>query len=436
MNFTIENLSSVKKKINFEIPADRVAAEFEKVYEQVAKVASLKGFRKGKVPRSVVEKHFSDRIGDEVLRNLIGETCYRTMQENRIAPIGVPEIESGDLVKGEALTYSATVEVVPEIDLKKYKGLAVKREAFHADPGVIDERLSKMQENMAQLKPAPEGKAGDNGDFVTMDFTGYVDGVPFENGAAEDFQLEIGSGRFIPGFEEQVIGMKAGEERKITVTFPQEYGKEDLAGKDAAFDIRIKDIKAKELPAIDDDFAKECGDFETVQQLREKMSEVYEKQESDRIVSETRDRVVTALVESNPIEVPDAMVEKQLGYMLENARRRLALQKLSLEMMGMDEDRFRVQYRDTAVNQVKGMLLLDAVATKEGITVDDGDIESRYAEIGAENGQEAEKVKAHYQRNPEAVANLRMLLREDKAIGFLLGEAVIAEVPAKELQEG
>jgi len=435
MNFTVENLSSVKKKINFQIPVEQVSTEFEKVYEKVAKGASIKGFRKGKVPRAVVEKYFADRIMDDVLRNLIGETCYRTMYDNGIIPVGAPDIESGDLVKGEPFTYSATVEVAPEIDLQKYKGLELKKEAFTPSSAVIDERLQRMQENMGQLKPAAEGKAVEKGDFVTFDFTGYVDGIPFENGSAQDFDLEIGSGRFIPGFEDQMVGMKAGDERKISVTFPQEYGKEDLAGKDAVFEVHVKEIKAKELPAIDDDFARECGDFETLEQLRAKMTEVYEKQELERIGNDFRERVVHSLVEANPIEVPEAMVEKQLQYMLENAQRRLSMQKLTLEMMGMDEERFRLQYRDVAVRQVKGMLLLDALATKEKLSVGDEDLEARYAEIASENGQDVEKVRAYYQGNRDALANLRMLLREDKAIELLVGESNVTEVPAKELQE-
>lgn len=435
MNFTVENVNSVKKRISFEIPAERVDSEYEKVFQKVAKNAALKGFRKGKVPRPVVEKYFSERIADEVLRNLVGETCYRTLYENSIMPVGVPEIEGGEVVRGEPLKYAAVVEVVPEIDPSGYKGLKLRKEAFTSDPTVIDGRLEQMRQGMAQLKPAAEGKEVGDGDFVTIDFTGFLDGVAFENGAAEDYQLEIGSGQFVPGFEEQLKGMKEGEAREIAVTFPEAYGNSDLAGKDVTFQILLKGIKVKEVPPLDDDFARECGDFDSLAELRAKMTEIYEKQEQERVASDLRDALVTALIEANPIDVPEVLVEKQLASMMESAKRRLAMQKLSFEMVGMDEQGFRARYSDTAKKRVQGMLLMDAVAKKENLSVDNAELESRFEIMAGQSGDDPAKVKAYYQGNAEALGSLRMMIMEEKAVDLMLESAEVTEVPAEALKE-
>lgn len=436
MNVTVENLSSVKKRVNFEIPSDRVAQEIDTVYEEIRKHAAIKGFRKGKAPMSVIEKYYGDRMGEDVLKNLINETCFKAFQDNKIVPIAAPVIDSeAAIVKGEPLKYSAIVEVVPEIDVQGYEGLTVKKETFALDEAIIEGRLKQMQLGMAQVTTVEEDRPVTQGDFALIDFTGYVDGVAFENGSAQDFQLEIGSGRFIPGFEEQVVGTKIGETKRIKVTFPEQYGSADLAGKDAEFDVTVKEIKARELPELDDDFAKECGEFETFVDLKAKIAEIYTEQEAVRIDSDLKDRLIGLLIEKNTIETPDSMVEKQLQYMLENMTRRLASQGLSMEMMGMNEESFKAQYRDTAVNHVKGMLLLEALAKKENITVEEAEIETKIQEIAAQAGQPVERVKQFYGGSEDARATLYAQVKEDKAIALILSKATVVEASKAELQD-
>ena len=434
MNVDIENVSSVKKKINFEIPSERVDAEIEKVYANIRKRAAIKGFRKGKVPQAIIEKHYREAMGEDVLKNLINETCYKAMYENKIIPIAAPVIDADQVEKGQSLKYSATVEVMPEIDVKDYEGLQATREQFAPEEGVVDARLKHMQETMAQLKPVAEKRPVQNGDFVTLDFVGYVDGVPFDNGAADDYQLEIGSGRFIPGFEEQIVGMEEGQEGAVKVTFPAEYGSEELAGKDAEFRITIKEIKAKELPALDDEFAKGCGDFETMADLRSKIAEMYEQQEKERIESDVKDRIVEGLIAKNDIEVPAAMVERQLEFMMENMKRRLASQGMSMEMMGIDPDTFRARYEEMAVKQVKGILLLDAVARKEKIEASEEDVEAKINEIAEQSGQPVDAVRNYYKKTEEARSNLRAQVKEEKTLAYLLDKAVVTEVPKEQAQ--
>ena len=432
MNVHVEDLSSVRKKINFVIPADRVAAEIDKVYADIQKYASVKGFRKGKVPRAFLEKHYVDQMGENVLKNLVNDTYFKALYEQKIMPVAHPEIESDDVIKGEPLKYSATVEVMPEVKECEYKGLSVKKESFVLDESVIDGRIREMQESQSQIKPADAGYAAATGDYVIIDFVGYLDGVPFENGAGEDYPLELGSGRFIPGFEEQLVGVTSGEEREVKVPFPADYGNKELAGKEATFKVTVTDVKTKELPELNDEFAAQFGDFKTMDELRAKLVEIFEQQERERIESELKDRLVKALVEKNVLEVPEALVKTQLDSMLESTKNRLAAQRMTLDMMGFDEATFKEKYRDTAELQVKGMILLEAVSRLEGVTVEDADIDKHIDEIAAGARQNAEAVRKHYLQK-QARESLIVQIKEDKAMALVLEHATISEVARGEI---
>ncbi len=433
MRVNVEKVSPVKQKINFELPADRVTSEIDKVFGEIRKHAAIKGFRKGKVPQALIEKHFSDKMLEDVLKNLINETFYKALYEHKIHPISQPVIESKQLKNGEPFTYSATVEVLPEIEVKDYLGLKLKKEQYVQSDDVINSRLKQMQESMGQLKPVEEKRPAAVGDQVTLDFTGSIGDKPIEGGSAEDYQLELGSNQFIPGFEEQLVGMQVGDEGPIKVSFPGEYNNKELAGKEASFAVKIKELKTKELPALDDDFAKQFGEFETLDQLKAKLAEVHKGQELERIEAELRERLVKALIEKNPIEVPDAMVDKQLQYMRENMKKRLSYQQLTLEMVGLDEEKFNSHYREEALTQVRGMLLLDAVAKKEALTVEEPELAAKIAEIATKTGQKPELVKKHYQEDEYARENLAAQLREDKALALMLEKAEVSEVSREKL---
>lgn len=432
MQINVEALSKVKKKISFEIPAERVTAEIEKAYDQIRKQVAIKGFRKGKVPQAMLEKHYSDRMADDVLKNLVNDTYFSTLKEHKIYPVSHPVIDSDELKKGEAFTYSATVEVFPEIEVKDYAGLAVKKEKYVRDEAVIEKRLEEMREGMAQLEPV-EGRPAAQGDFVTIDFKGFLNGVPFAGGEATDHVLELGSGRFIPGFEEQLTGMEVAAEKDIVVTFPAEYGSEELAGKEVTFTVKLKEIKVKELPPLDDEFAKQFGEFETLADLKAKLTEMHDLREKDRIDADLRDRVVKALIEKNDIEVPETMVERQLDMMLESTKRRLANQKLSLAIMGLDDESYKVQFKSVAEQQVKGSLLLDALSGQEKITVGEADVEARLKKIAEENGQPFERINAYYKQNQQALDGLVSQVKEDRVVEFLLDKATVTEVEKGEI---
>jgi trigger factor len=432
MQINVESVSSIKKKLNFEIPAARVASEVEKVYGEIRKHAAIKGFRKGKVPKDIIEKHYSDKMADDVLKNLVNDTYFKALMDANIYPVSHPVIESEELKPGEPFKYSATVEVFPDVVVKDFTGLAVEKELFVLKEEVVATRLKEMQDNMAALEPADAGRLAATGDFLTFDFKGFVDGEAFAGGSSEDFQLELGSGRFIPGFEDQLIGMKAGDEGEVKVTFPETYGQKDLAGKDAIFSVKIKDIKVKVLPELNDEFAKGFGDFESLEQLKSKIAEVYTLQENERIATELRERTVKALIDKNSLEVPEALVDKQLNLMLDNSKKRLEAQRMTLEMMGLDEAGYKIQFRSVAETQVKGSLLLEALARQEAITVEESEIDEKIEQIAAQNNQDPEKVKNFYQQNSNARENLTAQLKEDKTVDFLLQKANITVVERNE----
>ena len=434
MNVSVETLNSFTKKLSFELPAELVDAEYDKVFKNVKSTAKMPGFRKGKVPTHVVEQQYSERIKEEVLKNLVNATCFEAMKEHRIIPVSPPDIESDTVRKGEPFFYTVNVETYPDVELKKYQGVSLKKEKHVHNEATINERLDQMRERMAQLNPVDEAHSVALGDFVTIDFTGYLNGEAFPGGSATDHQLQVGSGSFVPGFEDQIIGMNSDEKKRIMVTFPEAYNNSDLAGKEAEFDITVKEIKVKELPELDDDLAQSAGGFDTLEQLRDEIIEAVKEEELARIDGELKDRLQEKLVELNPCEIPETMVQRQLAFMLESMKQRFAAQQMTLEMMGITAEDFNKRYRESAEQHVKEMLILHAIAKKEGFLLTQEDLDAKYPQIAAEIGRDLEEIKGYYEKNRDAAEHLGAQIVEDKVIAFLLSSATITEVPKEELQ--
>jgi len=425
MQVKVEEISSVKKKINFEISAERVQAEVDKVFAGIRKRAVIPGFRKGKAPQDVIRKSYQGQVESDVVKNLFNDTYFKFIQENSIFPVAYPVIDADALTPGAAFKYSATIEVFPKVEVNIYEGLEVERENFAADDAAVEKRLLQMRENMAQLKPVTDERPAQAGDHVVIDFTGYVDGEKLEGGDATDYQLELGSNSFIPGFEDQVAGMAVGSEKRIKLSFPENYHNDQLAGKGVEFDVTLKEIKVKEIPELDDALAQEFGEFQTVAELKAKVAETFERQEMDRIEREFKDAIVKALIEKNDFELPEALVDRQLGTMLENTKQRLKYQNMSLEMMGLDEAQYREQFRSVAASQVKGALLLHELAGKEGVVVTPEDLENRVRKIAEESGQDFERISKYYLQSDEAKQNLEEQVREEKVLELVAAKAVI-----------
>ncbi len=431
MNVKVEEVSSIKKKLVFEVAAEQVDNEIQKAFRKIGKKAKVKGFRPGKVPQSVLEKYYGAEMEQDVLRQLINDTYFKALVEHQVPAVGEPSIvDSSGVIKGEAFTYEAEVEIKPEVTAKDYTGLSLQKEEFVMPENLVEERLEELLQSRAQLEPTTRKKARE-GDTVIIDYAGRVNGELFEGGQGEDFSLELGSATFIPGFEDQLVGMKREEERVIEVTFPEDYGQKDLAGQPAEFTVNLKEIKEKTAPKANDEFAKEFG-IETLADLKKELEEGHRRQEVSRIDNDLRESLVQQIIERNPIEVPEAMVDKQLEYMYQNIVNRMKSQGMSPEMLGMGWETFQPQYRDTAVSQVRGSLLLEAIAAQENLEVEDAEIDSKLEEIAAMANAPLDAVKKHY-ADPEGKSGLVAQIKEEKAISFLLDKAKVEDVSAEQL---
>lgn len=435
MQVNVEHLSSVKKKINFEIPAERVQAETEKVFGEIRKHAAIPGFRKGKAPQGLIRKSYKDQVDGDVMKNLFNDTYYKYIQENNLIPVGYPILDTDPITEGVPFKFSATIEVYPEVAVDNYEGFELVKEKYVADESAVDARINQMRENMSQLNPLTEERPAAIGDHVTIDFEGFVDGKRLDGGDATDHQLELGSNSFIPGFEEQVAGMANGEQKRIKLTFPVPYHSAELAGKPVEFDVTLKEIKVKEMPELDDAFAQEFGEFETLADLKAKVAETIEKQEKERIERDFKDALIKMLIAKNDFELPEAMIDRQLASMLENTKQRLQYQQMTLEMMGLDEQGYKTQFRPVAASQVKGALLLHELATRTGIEVTESDIEAHLRKIAEESGQDYERISSYYLKSAEAKQGLEEQIREEKVIDLIVSKAVISEKVKAELAE-
>jgi trigger factor len=430
MQVQVEEISSVQKKLTIEIPAERVNEEIDKAYAAIQKKAKLQGFRPGKAPMNLIKRTYSDAMKDEVMRHLYQETLYKALDDHKVEPIDSPVIESDILEPGSSFKYSALCEIMPQILLSDYAGLEVKKETYVAKPENVDAELQRMQENMAQLIPTEEGAVVADGNMVSVAYSVIIDGSTEEN----TIDVEMGAKKMIPGFEEQLLGLKVEDNKEFTLELPGAPEGSEEPAKQAQFTITVKEIKCKELPELDDEFAQQLGEFETIAALRTKMAEYHEKQEKDRIENEFKERIIQALIQRNPLDVPESMVKRQLDHMFENLKNRLKSQQMSLEMMGLDAEGFRARFRDDAVDKVKGGLLLMALVEKENVTVSDEDLAAHYEKIAAGNADMLDRIKEYYASNPNGKNSIISEIKEDKAIACLVAQAVVTEVDAEQLK--
>ena len=283
MKVSVEEISSIKKKISVEIPEDRIQQEVESFYKQLGREAKIKGFRPGKVPRNILERYFKDYVKSEVIQKLMQESYPQALSEAGLLPVSQPVIDPGEFEEGKPFQYSAVVEVKPEIQLGEYTGLKIEGKKEEVKEEEIEARLKGLQNLHANLKLIPEIRPVRTGDFVTLDYEASLGGSPLEGGKAVDLAVEVGSGQFIPAFEEKLIGLLPEEEREVEVLFPEDYGYQKWAGKTISFHVKIKEIKEKILPALDDEFAKDLGDYSSFEELRAKLTKDIEKEKEDAL---------------------------------------------------------------------------------------------------------------------------------------------------------
>lgn len=426
MNVRVEDLSPIKKKLFIEVAADVVATELHNAYAKIAKTATVKGFRKGKVPKAILQQQYGPRAQYDAAGPLINNSLYKALLEYKIEAVSQPEVvQSGVVEEGQAFSYEAEVEVRPEVVAKDYTNLSLEKEKFVFDESAVEKQLQQMAELRVQLEVTSRKKARE-GDTVIMDFEGFIGETPFENGAAKDYQLELGSNSFIPGFEDQLVGMKRDQEKAIEVTFPDGYGAKELAGKQATFKVLLKEIKEKIVPDIDDDLAKEL-DAENLDALKERIKENFIAQEKQRIEGQLQESLMTTLIENNSFDVPEGMIANQLLYLKDNFSQRLKSQGMTLEMLGMNDEGFNRAYRDMAAQQVKGELLLDAIAQQEKIVVEDAEVDEKIQSFAVQSNASLEQVQKYFESD-QAKIGLKGQVLQEKVTKFLLDHANVTEV--------
>ena len=427
MEVKVEDVGTTKKRITLEIEPERVDRVIEASYKKLGQKANLKGFRPGKVPRPVLEKVYAGQMEEDSMRELINQNYIRAMLTQNFSPVGEPALkEKGKLEKGKPFTFTLEVEVKPQVEAKDYKGIHLQKERLVIDDQRIDERVDEIRKEKAELKDAAHDTAR-TGDHVVIDFEGFVGDKPIEHGKAEDYDLELGSHSLIPGFEEQSVGMRLNEKKDIEVTFPAEYSSQELAGKPARFSVFLKAIREKVLPELNDDFVKQYG-VDTVAEFRARLAKAYEDYEKKRIEDNLREQIVSVLIEKNPIEVPETLVEEHLRALFDNFEARLKKSGLSLEKLGMTIEEYREKNRPRAVRQVQAALILEAITHQEQIAATPEDIEARMEEMAREADVPLEKVKAYYEESDERKKTLKTMVLEDKVVNFIVSGAQVEEV--------
>lgn len=385
MKAKMEKIEKNLVKLEVTVEAEKFDEAIKKAYKKNVKSFNVPGFRKGKVPINIVKKYYGIGVLLEDAINFAIDSSYgKVLDENDIKPVDYPKIDIVTAEEGKDFVYTAEVTVYPEVQLGEYKGLKVERPTYPVNDEDVENRLKEMQEKNARIESKEDGEIA-KGDIAVIDFKGFIDDVAFEGGEGKDYSLEIGSGTFIDNFEDQLIGAKVGDKVDVNVTFPENYGREDLNNKKARFEVLVKDIKVKELPALDDEFASEASEFETLAELKEDIKSNLEKNNKAREEREFEDAVIKAVVENATIDVPEVMVEKEIDSMLKDLEQRLQYQGLNLEQYyqftGSDEAKTRDFMRENALNKVKTDLVLQEVIKAENIEATEEELKERAKEV-------------------------------------------------------
>ncbi len=422
-----EKLEGNKGVLTVEVEVEKVNQGLDEAFKKVSKQVNIPGFRKGKIPRSMFEKRFGvESLYQDALDFILPEAYMAAIEETGIEPIDRPEIDVEQMEKGKELIFKATVEVKPEVKLGDYKGLEVEKMDTEVTDEDVAEELKSMQERQAELVVKEEGEVVE-GDTVVIDFEGFVDGEAFEGGQADNYSLEIGSGSFIPGFEEQLIGLKSGEEKDVEVTFPEEYHAAELAGKPAVFKVKLHEIKTKELPELDDEFAKDVDESaETLEELKAKIRTRLETSKKEEAETKLRDQLVDMATANAEFEVPEILINNEVDRMMQEFEQRLQMQGMNLELYfqfsGQDQEALRSQMTSDAEKRVSMNLTLEAIAKAENLEADEETVNKELDRMAEMYNMQVEDIKRALGDNLDS---LKADLKVQKAVEFLVENSKI-----------
>ena len=420
---TVEKVDKNVVSFEFTVSADEFEKGVEKAYRKNVGKINIQGFRKGKAPRKIIERYYGAEIFYEDAVNIVLPDAYdNAVKENNIFPVDQPEIDiKGEIEKGKDITFTAKVTVKPEFELGEYKGVKAQKVTSRVLKKDIEAELEKKREMNSRMVPV-EDRPIEKDDVANIDFEGFCDGVPFEGGKGEGFDLTIGSGQFIPGFEEQLIGKNIGDEVDVNVTFPEEYHAEELKGKPALFKVKINSIKVKELPELDDEFAKDVSEFDTLEDLKKDIKENLSKAGKENAAHKTEENVINAVCDATEIDIPDAMINSQIDKMLRDFDMNMRYQGLNLEQYlkytGMTVDKMRAQFKDDAAKNVKTSLVLEKICEAEGIDASEDEINKEYESMAESNGMKIEDIKKYVSED-----DVKETIKARNTIKFLVDNA-------------
>ncbi|MFO7264346.1 MAG: trigger factor [Bacillaceae bacterium G1] len=431
MKATWEKIDKNEGVLTVEVEPERVDEALDRAFRKVVRQVTVPGFRKGKVPRKIFEARFGvEVLYEDAIELLLPETYQEAVKETNIEPVDRPHIDVEQFEKGKPFIYKAKVTVKPEVKLGQYIGLQIPEKDFSVTEEDVQEELRKQQERVAELVPVEDG-AVESGDYIRLDFQGFVDGEPIEGGEGENYPLTVGSGTFIPGFEDQLIGMKPNEEKEIKVTYPEDYHVENLKGKEATFRVKVRDIKRKRLPELDDEFAKDVSEFETLEELKEQIRKDLAERKAEERKQYLQDQALQLATENAEIDVPQAMIEHEIDHMVQEYSQQLRLQGLTLEqyleITNTTNEQLRENFRETAEKRVRQSLVLEAVAKQENIEVTEEEIEAELQKWADQFQRSLEEIKELFEQN-NSTETLANSIRIRKTLEFLVEKSELTPV--------
>jgi trigger factor len=427
MKVQVEDLSAIKKKLIVEVEPEKVRQEWETVFKKVNKTVKLKGFRPGKVPRSLVEKYYGPQIDDEVVRHLINETYPEALKETKMIPVAFPEFGPPDFDRQGPFTFQATVELKPEVAISDYRGLSLTRVDATVAEELVDKRLDMIREAHGELVTVSEERPVREGDYAVIDYRSWMDDRPVEGGSAEHFDLEVGAGRFNPEFEKELVGLRKGEEKEFEIPFPEGYSNAALSGKTVKYRVVLQDIKEKNLPELNDEFAKglQGGGFTSLEELKKKIREDLERMERQRADQKTNDELLDQLAAKTDFELPEGLVQAEIDGTISRLEQDMTRRGVSWPANEADRNRVRENIRPAAEKRVRGDLILEKIAEVENITVTPEEIEAELGKIAAGVNQSVGLVREVYNKN-NLMSGLQAQMLQEKTLNFLKDQAQIA----------
>lgn len=431
MKIDVDELSPVQRKVRVELPAETVAKEFSRAYKNLGQRVRVKGFRSGKIPRTVLQGIYGDEVKVEVKSHLVEESLGEVIKERRLEIVSRPEVEANELNESGAFSFSAVFEVKPEIQVKDYLGIELEKVKLSIPEEQIDDALRRLQESHARLEPVKDREQVEKGDFVTLDFSGTTDGKPFAGAKGENYLLEVGSGRALPQFEEAIVGLKVDVPQSIQVRYPENYPNKEIAGKAVDFSVAVREIKQKILPPLDDEFAKDHGDCASVQELRANVRKRLEEELRHYQNEDLKEKIVSRLIESHSFATPPSMVERQTRYLMERYQNQIAARGGAETEAAPPMEEARQNLEARALRQVQATLLVEKVGEIEKIEIADKEVQERIDRAARAAGDRAKSVREFYSR-PDAREELRAQIAFDRTLEYLLERARIKEVESKD----